>query len=87
MPLQFFTELVTIFEVGIVVIVLSQFWTFTVWSDISITSPSAPYSGTSIQSSKFIMSFWPIWTEATNESIVSWKTNKSMAVIAPSPLM
>ena len=49
-PRQFFTDVVTIFDVGIVVMVLSQFCTLTVCKAISTTSPSAPYSGTSIQS-------------------------------------
>ena len=71
MPLQFLTEVEIIFDVGIDVIVLSQFCTFTVCRAISITSPSAPYSGTSIQSPLFIMLFCPICTEATKDNIVS----------------
>ena len=59
-PLQFLTDVVTIFDVGIEVIVLSQFCTFTVCRAMSTTSPSAPYSGTSIQSPFLIILFWPI---------------------------
>ena len=86
-PRQFFTDVVTIFDVGIVVIVLSQFCTLTVCKAISITSPSAPYSGTSIQSPLLIMLFWPICTDAIKDKIVSWKTNNRTAVRAPKPLM
>ena len=66
-------------------IVLSQFWTLTVWSATSITSPSAPYFGISIQSPTWIMSLPVSCTEATSDRIVSRNTSSSTAVIAPMP--
>ena len=49
-PRQFLNDSVISAYVGIVVIVLSKFRTFTVVSATSSTSPSAPYFGISIQS-------------------------------------
>ena len=49
-PLQLLKELDTRAYVGIVLIVLSQFCTFTVFKVISVTVPSASYFGIDIQS-------------------------------------
>ena len=65
--------------------VLSQFCTFTVWSATSITSPSAPNWGISIQSPTRTMSLLVIWTLATSDRIVSRKINRITAVMAPMP--
>src|SRR5690606_39445521 len=50
---------------------------------ISITSPSAPYFGISIQSPTRMESFADTCTLATKPSIVSLKTNISIAEAAP----
>ena len=69
-----------------VVIVLSQFWTFTVVRVISVTSPSAPYCRTSIQSPGAIIRFAMSWMPATNPSKTSLKIKRRIAVSAPNPL-
>jgi hypothetical protein len=71
--------------VGIVVIVLSKFWIFTVCKAMSTTSPSAPNCGASIQSPTRIMSLEVSWTDATSDRIVSLNTSISTAAIAPRP--
>jgi len=68
-----------------VVIVLSQFCTFTVCSAMSITSPSAPNCGIEIQSPTRTMSLVAIWTLATSERMVVRNTSSSTAMRAPSP--
>lgn len=71
--------------VGMVVMVLSQFCTFTVCRAISITSPSALSWGISIQSPTRTMSLELSCTLATRESRVSWKISMSTAAMAPRP--
>ena len=71
--------------VGIVEIVLSQFCTLTVWSAMSITSPSQPAWGTLTQSPIRTMSLEAICTLATSDRIVSRKTSMSTAASAPIP--
>ena len=69
-----------------VVIVLSQFWTLTVWRATSITSPSAPYLGISTQSPTWTMLLLVIWMLATKLRMVSLKISSSTADKAPMPL-
>ena len=71
--------------VGIVEIVLSQFWTLTVCSAMSMTSPSQFACGTLTQSPMRIMSFDAIWTLATSDRIVSRKISMRTAASAPRP--
>ena len=85
MPRQFLNESLMSFLVGMVVMVLSQFCTFTVCSAMSITSPSAFCCGISIQSPTRTMSFELICILATSDSSVSWNTSSSTAIIAPRP--
>ena len=68
------------------VIVLSKFWTFTVVSATSSTSPSAPYLGISIQSPGVTIWLADNWMPATNPRIGSLKTSIRTVVITPSPL-
>ena len=65
--------------------VLSQFFTFTTVSPISVTTPSAPYLGMDIQSPHWSMSLADSWTEATNPSMASLNTSIMTAAEAPSP--
>jgi len=69
-----------------VLIVLSQFCTFTVCRLMSITSPSAFWLGISIQSPTRSMSLLDSCMLATSDSRVSLKTSISTAVIAPRPV-
>ncbi len=85
MPRQFLNDSLMKRWVGIVVIVLSQFWILTVWSAMSITSPSAFAWGISTQSPMRIMSLDAIWRLATSDRIVSLKTRSRIAVSAPRP--
>ena len=66
-----------------VVTVLSQFFTLMVVRLISTTLPSAPYFGTSIQSSMRTISFPEIWMEATSPRMVSRKVRMIRADRAP----
>ena len=66
--------------------VLSKFFTLTVFSVISITVPSAPYLGIEIQSSTRNISLADSWMPATNPRIVSLNTNIRMAADAPIPV-
>ena len=59
MPRQFLKLSVISRQVGMVVMVLSQFCTLTVLSAISVTKPSAPTWGISIQSPTRSMSLLP----------------------------
>ena len=72
-------------QVGMVVMVLSQFCTFTVCSAMSTTSPSAPTWGISIQSPTRSMSFDASCTPAVKERMVSLNTSISTADMAPRP--
>ncbi len=85
MPRQFLNESLISFLVGMVVMVLSQFCTFTVCSAMSMTSPSAFWLGISIQSPTRTMSLELSVTLATSDSSVSWNTRISTAIIAPRP--
>ncbi len=85
MPRQFLKESLIRRLVGIMVMVLSQFCTFTVCRAMSMTSPSALSSGTSIQSPTRTRSLEEICTLATRDSRVSWKINISTAAMAPRP--
>ena len=85
-PFQFLNAESISLCVGIIDIVLSQFCIFTVCSAISITSPSAPNCGASIQSPTLNKLFELIWILATKDNIVSLKTKSKTAVIAPKPL-
>ena len=67
------------------VIVLFQLRTFTLLTLISVTTPSAPFDGISIQSPGWIMSCAEIWIDATKPRIVSLNTSDMMAAEAPSP--
>ena len=60
--------------------VLSKFWTLTVWRATSMTSPSAPQEGTSTQSPTWIMLLLVSWIDATRDMIVSLNTNIITAV-------
>jgi len=68
-----------------VVMVLSQFCTLTVFKAMSMTKPSAPACGISIQSPTRSMSLSPSCTPATKERMVSLNTSISTAEAAPSP--
>ena len=57
MPRQFLNDSLMSVYVGMVKMVLSKFCTLTVVSPTSITSPSAPCDGISIQSPRRTMSF------------------------------
>ncbi|MND73553.1 hypothetical protein D3C80_651320 [compost metagenome] len=85
MPRQFLNESVMKRLVGMVVMVLSQFCTFTVCRAMSITSPSALSCGISTQSPTRMMSLEVICTLATSDSRVSWKISISTAAMAPRP--
>ncbi|MNC50845.1 hypothetical protein D3C75_1001110 [compost metagenome] len=69
-----------------VVMVLSQFCTFTVFREMSVTLPSAPYLGISIQSPTRTMSLEANCTPATSPSRESLKMMRSTADKAPIPL-
>ncbi|OQA85285.1 MAG: hypothetical protein BWY27_01305 [Bacteroidetes bacterium ADurb.Bin234] len=69
-----------------VVMVLSQFSTLTVFRLMAVTSPSALNLGISIQSPIRTISLEDICTLATNPSIVSLKTNNKIAESAPKAL-
>ena len=84
-PRQFLNESLISFLVGMLVMVLSQFCTFTVCRAMSITSPSALSWGISIQSPTRTMSLELICRLATSDRMVSWNTRISTAIIAPSP--
>ena len=84
-PRQFLKDSLMNLCVGIVEMVLSQFWTLTVCRAMSITSPSALAWGIDTQSPIRIMSLDMICTLATNDRIVSLKTSISTAAKAPSP--
>ena len=86
MPRQFLNESEISAWVGTVVIVLSQFWIWTVCRATSITSPSAPYCGISTQSPTRTMSLLLICRLATRDRIVSLKMRSSTADMAPIPL-
>ena len=86
MPRQFLNDSAISLWVGTVVMVLSQFWILTVCRATSITSPSAPYWGISIQSPTLTMSFAVSCTLATRPRMVSLNTSSRIAVIAPRPL-
>ena len=68
-----------------VVMVLSQFCTFTVCRAMSITSPSAPTCGISIQSPTRSRSLEASCTPATKDRMVSLNTSISTADMAPRP--
>ncbi|MNP37176.1 hypothetical protein D3C76_1306100 [compost metagenome] len=70
-PRQFLNDSDIKRQVGIEIIVLSKFCTFTVCSVMSTTSPSAPTCGISIQSPTRSMSLLVSCTPATNDSSVS----------------
>lgn len=72
-------------QVGMVVMVMSQFCTLTVCSAISTTLPSAPTCGISIQSPTLSMSLVLNCTLATSDRMVSLNTSSSTADIAPRP--
>ena len=82
-PLQFMKESEINLYVGIDVIVLSKFCTWTVERLIDITSPSALLPGILIQSPILTVSFTAIWTLATKPKMVSLKTNNKTAERAP----
>src|SRR5690606_21020857 len=82
-PRQFLTESASSKCVGTVVMVLSQFCTLILLRLISITSPSAPYFGISIQSPTPIELVADTCTLATKPSIVHLKTTISIAEAAP----
>ena len=84
-PRQFWNDSLTSAYGGTVVMVLSQFCTFTVVSVTSSTLPSAPYLSMVIQSPGRSMSFAESCTPATSPMILSLKTNISTAADAPSP--
>ena len=65
--------------------VLSQFCTFTVFRAMSITSPSAPTWGISIQSPTRNRSLDDNCTPAVNDKMVSLNTSISTADMAPRP--
>ncbi len=67
------------------VIVLSQFWTRTVVSAMSMTSPSASAPGTSIQSPICTMLFPAIVTPAVSPRMESLNMSISTADAAPIP--
>ncbi|MOA11457.1 hypothetical protein D3C78_1314000 [compost metagenome] len=85
MPRQFLKLSLISFQVGMVVMVLSQFCTLTMLSAMSITKPSAPTWGISTQSPTRIMSFEPSCTPAVKDRMVSLNTSISTADIAPRP--
>src|SRR3546814_7330587 len=68
-----------------VVTVLSQFCTLTVCNAISMTKPSAPAWGISIQSPMRSISLEVICALATSESKVSLNTSSNTADKAPRP--
>ena len=82
-PRQFLKDSEMSLWVGIVVIVLSQFCTFTVCSATSMTSPSALNWGISIQSPTRTMSFEASCSDATKDRIVSRKMSRITAISAP----
>ena len=85
MPRQFLNDSVMNLWVGMVEMLLSQFWILTVWSAISMTSPLALAWGMSTQSPMRIMSLDMIWMLATSERMVSRKMRMRTAVSAPTP--
>ena len=85
MPRQFWNESLTSRYGGIVVMVLSQLRTFTVFSVTSITVPSAPYLGIAIQSPTFSISLAESCTPETNPIIESLNTSIRIAAEAPNP--
>ena len=74
------------FQVGMVLMVLSQFCTLIVCRLMSMTSPSAFWLGISIQSPTRNMSLLDSCRLATSDSRVSLNTSISTAVIAPKPV-
>ena len=86
MPRQFLNDSLINEYAGIEVIVLSQFCTFTVVNATSMTSPSAPYFGISIQSPTATILFALSCMPATSPSMASLNTSKSTAINAPNPL-
>ena len=82
MPRQFLNDVSTSLYV---VIVLSQFCTFTVCRAISITSPSAPKAGASIQSPNLTSRLEAMVKLATRDRMVSRKTRMITAISAPMP--
>ncbi len=85
MPRQFLKLSLVNFQVGMVTMVLSQFCTLTVFSAMSITAPSAPACGTSIQSPTRSMSLPSICSPAAKDLMMSWNTSISTADMAPKP--
>ena len=65
--------------------VLSQLRIFTVVSATSMTSPSAPNLGISIQSPRATMRLAESWIPATRPRMLSLKISIMIAVMAPSP--
>ena len=84
---QFLKELVISACIGIEEIVWSQFSTFKVVRDKSLTVPSELWLGISIQSPTWIKLFADTWMPATNPRIESLNTKRSTAVKAPKPEM
>ena len=82
-PLQLINESDTSLYVGIVVIVLSKFWTLTVERFTSITVPSASDPFIVIQSPILTVSLTVIWILETKPSIVSLNTRIIIADNAP----
>ncbi|MCY1234377.1 hypothetical protein D3C86_1369390 [compost metagenome] len=82
-PRQFRKESEIKLYVGIVVVVLSKFRTFTVARFISITSPSAPNFSKVTQSPILTKSFTETCMLATNPRIVSLKIKITIAEMAP----
>ena len=85
MPFQLIKLSLTNTEVGMVVMVKSQFCTLTVVRLISCTMPSALRAGIDIQSPGLSISLTDTWMEATSPKMVSWNTSISTAAMAPMP--
>ena len=84
-PLQLVNWLVTIEDVGMVVMVLSKFRTLTVVRLISVTVPSA--LSMVIQSPMRSISLMVSWMLPTKPRMMFWKINRSTADMVPSPMM